>query len=175
MQELPSEAEFRRAVDAVDVLNLVIRSHGELERALKVAISEALVDPHEIEMERMSFPLKVDLAVALGVIREDVRPLMIKLNRIRNTFAHDSRADFTDKEAAEVLGAFSPAHREGMRTHLDTAKSPREVLRIGFVLAFCEATTAADRVRELKQRRRELVARADALLEETERKYGGKG
>lgn len=91
MRELPTDEEFRKASDAKEILNLVIRAHGELEIAIRVAIAEALAEPHELELERLSFPLKVDLAVALGVMRSAIRPLLLRLNKIRNDFAKDSR------------------------------------------------------------------------------------
>ena len=144
---------------------MVIRAHGEIETALRVAIVEALIEPHELELERLSFPLKLDLAIALGVVRNSVRPLFLRLNKTRNEFAHDPRAEFTEKDARDLVNVLSEGYRDGLKTDLDNAKTPKEILRIVFVVAFLEALGAAERVQEHNKRLQELLRRAHVLFE----------
>jgi hypothetical protein len=164
MRDLPSDNDLHRATHGTDVLNLVIRAHGELEAALRVVIAEALVEPHELELERLSFPFELDLAIALGAIRNSVRPLFLKLNKTRNDYAHNSRAEFTDKDSRDLINLLTEEHRQGVKEHLDNAKSVTEILRIGYVIAFFEARGAAERVREQKRHREEWQRKVEDFL-----------
>jgi hypothetical protein len=127
-------------------------------------VAEALTEPHELELERLTFPLKLDLAIALGIIPSDIRPLFLKLNKIRNTFAHNSRASFDSPEAQELLGTMPAPHRDSVRDYLAAAQTPRDILRIAFVVAFYQAKGAAEHVRARKQRLAELRRDTEAYL-----------
>ena len=69
----PSEVELLDALKEADLLVTAVRGHQFLEALMNLAISEALVNPHAVEVERLAYPLKVDLAVALSMIPEECR------------------------------------------------------------------------------------------------------
>lgn len=169
MRDLPTDDEFRDAVDSKDILNLVIRAHGEIDIAIRIAVAEALAEPHEVELERLTFPLKVDFAIALGVIHSRIRPLLLKLNRVRNSFAHDSRANVSESDRMEVLGTLAPELRQGVEKHIQNANGTKEILRIAFVIGFFECKGAVERVRERKRRQKIWMQDVESFLEETDK------
>lgn len=106
-----SHKEFLAAVNAEEPLAMVMKSHLCIEALLSLAISEFLTAPHALELRRLSFGLKAELAVALGIVPSDCRALFLAANRVRNAFAHDRRAEFTPKQAAALFSALSPRQR----------------------------------------------------------------
>ncbi|EFY2095139.1 hypothetical protein H4B62_003201, partial [Salmonella enterica] len=66
-----------------------------LDRLLTVSINN--VD--SLEMRRISFILKVDILISLGVIRPDFKKLFNNINMIRNVYAHNPYSIFDSKQA----------------------------------------------------------------------------
>jgi hypothetical protein len=77
---------------------------------LNLAISDSLDDPHVLEVRRLPFALKVDIAAALRLIQE--RDLLLAVNGIRNRFAHNRGAELTKKDADALRSASGPHVRE---------------------------------------------------------------
>jgi hypothetical protein len=71
-------------------------------------IAEMLNAPHALDVAFLSAALKTDLAVALGIIRDDDPPIFRKINSIRNTFAHSSRTEFGETDARDFFNAWPP-------------------------------------------------------------------
>jgi hypothetical protein len=66
-------------------------------------IAEMLNAPHALDVASLSAALKIDLAVALGIIRDDDASIFRKINSIRNTFAHSSRTEVRRDRRARLL------------------------------------------------------------------------
>jgi hypothetical protein len=162
--KLPTSDEFRQAADAVDPLVMVIRGHLFIDSVLNSAISEGLFEPHEIEIERFSFPLKLDLAIALGVLRKESRPIFLKLNRLRNEYAHKPDAIINEATAQEIVSSLTKYQRQLVKQFIDEAKRPREFLRIALTVAFFEAKHAAEMALERKLHREVWVEKTEEFL-----------
>lgn len=65
-----SNTLFLSHVNSGDELTMIVRSHQDLDELLAKTISEALVESHFLDVERIPFSLKVELGVALGKIEE---------------------------------------------------------------------------------------------------------
>jgi hypothetical protein len=89
--------EFAQLIGNEDPLSFVIRGHQATEAALVCLIATALPNPHQMELAKLSFQLKVDLAVALQLIRSESRPLFFAVNTVRNRFAHRSGYESMNK------------------------------------------------------------------------------
>jgi hypothetical protein len=72
-----------------DDLGVILRAHLYLESTLVELIREFLEEPQAIKLERLQFPVKLQLAIAVGALLDEyIAPLKL-LNSLRNRFAHD--------------------------------------------------------------------------------------
>jgi hypothetical protein len=147
---IPDKARFLEVVNAADDLHVVIRGHQLVEEALNSAISEALPEPHALEVSKLSFALKIDLASALRVVRSDSRPSLRAINRIRNRFAHQPNASLSDQEALDLRNLLSPWQRYVLGNQVAERDSPRSMLRMVMAVAFIEARNSARRLEDQK-------------------------
>jgi hypothetical protein len=164
----PTNEQFIAILNAPDLAVLSIRGHVAIESALSDVIQQALPDPHHLEVKRLSFPLKVDLAVALKSLHKDSRPLFIKLNTIRNSFAHQATADLDEALAGDLKNSMSELHRKIVGDHFDTAKEPRLILRVATAAAFYEACMADEHLVHKKLEKDAWREEVKVLLKETE-------
>ena len=164
---LYNDQEFRRIVNASDEAVISIRGHVAIESALSELIAHALPSAHEVELERVSFPLKIDLAIGLRAIHPESRQLFLTLNKVRNRFAHKATAILEEKDLAEIKNSMSAFHRKIVGEHFESTKTPRDALRIGTVAAFYEAKAAADHLLTRKIEKEEMLKEIEVLLEET--------
>lgn len=144
--QLPSEDTLRQVMQAPDDLVLVMRGHSLVEGMLVTAIAEAMAAPHELEMKRMPFPLKLDLAIALGILQPRSRGVLMKLNKLRNDFAHDCEACITSSQAQDMKNAFPEHYRQSLAGHLHNDDPARRIVELTLVAAFFEFRTCAENV-----------------------------
>jgi len=95
-----------------DPFVVVLRGHCELERLL----NEVLLSGHEarqgsLEAMDLRWNQKLELAIYLGRVSEQLGPAMRKVNSIRNDLAHGSEAELTAKHEHELWTSFPPALR----------------------------------------------------------------
>ena len=154
--------EMVAIVDADDHAVASIRGQVAIEDALSEVIAHALPSADEVELERIAYPLKVDLAIALGVLSPSSRALFMKLNAVRNRFSHKATAVLEAKDFPEIRNSLSNFHKKMLGQVLDSAKTPRDALRLGTIAALNEARGAA---RGLKVRKVEY----EVLLEESKK------
>lgn len=155
--KFPTEDDFRAAHEAPDLHSMVVRTQSEVEVALRMVISEALEEPHRLELDKLTFPLKVDLAIALRAINPAMRPTFLKLNRIRNNFAHNAHAEFSEQAAKELRSTLPNSHRDKLHTNFDKAKTPRETLKVVFVIAYFEVLGAIERLQDRKSKKAKWI------------------
>jgi hypothetical protein len=86
-------------------LQLIIRAHLLAEQLLFAMLTEGLKNPSIIDLDRLSFTTKARLAVAMGLMEQDVLPPLVGLNALRNNFAHKADYKFADKDKADLLNA----------------------------------------------------------------------
>jgi hypothetical protein len=161
---LPTDDELLAAVNAPDLLTVAIRGHQCVEAALNQLLNAALTAPHEIEIKRVSFAPKVDLAIALGLLRVDSRALFLAVNRIRNQYAHDQQAQFDSNQSADVANAFSSYHRRVTGIDPAVPRAAREALEYAIGITFVEAQSSAERVHNEKVSLAAALARMQKLL-----------
>jgi len=163
-----SAEEFQAIINSGDEFTLAVRGHLAVDSVLSELISSALPEPYEIEISRVSFPLKVDLAIALRVLRPDSRTLFLKSNSIRNRFAHEPKARVTEEGAKEIKAVMTDFHRRIAGAHFIAAETAYSTLRMGLAVAFFEARAAVDHVRARKREMKAWAEEVDVLLKETE-------
>jgi hypothetical protein len=142
---------------ARSTLRLVIRGHQCVESALNRAIAESLAHSHVLEIKRMQFSLKVDLAIALGLVELEARPAFKKLNTIRNRFAHDPDSRLTKAEAMQLYHALSPGQRQALKVDDPNTyfKNAAHAFRESFATIFFSITSAVTRLIDDRMRQEE--------------------
>jgi hypothetical protein len=105
----------RKLIDVIngDPVLALVQTHLQLEYVVIEYIRHGLRNPAQFPIDRLSFPLKVDLAIALGDFPENARKAVLKVNALRNRLAHKLDADITAKDVQELLGETSylqPVH-----------------------------------------------------------------
>jgi hypothetical protein len=103
--------QFFSHIHADDPLQIAIRGHLYIEGELTKLLNEAFPKPEAIDLTRVSFPLKVDLAVAIGVLRPDEKPPYMTLNKLRNRLAHNLDAEVVKSDEMDLYNALSPYHK----------------------------------------------------------------
>jgi hypothetical protein len=99
---------FLGEVFSTDTLTFVIRAHLYAESKLIRLLSDSLPNPRALDIERMSFSRKVDLAHALTLVDETTRRTLTLLNKLRNRFAHNLKSEISDNDLStfvECLGS----------------------------------------------------------------------
>ncbi|MDP3000818.1 MAG: hypothetical protein Q8N47_25265 [Bryobacterales bacterium] len=99
---LPSARQFFPAVNDNDAMKKTIRIHTLIERALIRHIRKALPHPEAIDLKPLPFLAKVDLAIALGQLRADVRGSLSAVNTVRNKYAHEPATRLTAKMTTDL-------------------------------------------------------------------------
>ena len=95
-----------------DNLAIVIRGHLYFESALNRLIEESLREPSEIDVERLTFRLKTELALALEAVPRDLKQPLLLVNSLRNRLAHDIDAEITAKDTNNLFNFFTKHDRE---------------------------------------------------------------
>ena len=89
---------------------MVVRAHIRIELCLNDLISISVVDQAYIEKLNLEYSQKVNLAVALGLLRE-YAPAMLAMGSLRNAFAHRENAVLGKQEANNLLKALPSDER----------------------------------------------------------------
>src|ERR1039458_5146983 len=142
---------FLSHVNSEDELTMVVRSHQDLDELLAKTISEALIESHFLDVERIPFSLKVELGVALGNVEEDMRSPLLKLNGIRNEFAHDSKTTLTEKHVRDFYNVFvfdNPKMREFL--HRPDKTDPITLIRDLISVLFVRLRSNLEKLRDEK-------------------------
>ena len=85
----------RQADDPIVVL---VNVHLHLEAFIIELASRRLAKPAALDFDRLNFPAKLGLAIALGAVPEIAGPALRTINTIRNRLAHNLRADVTEAD-----------------------------------------------------------------------------
>ncbi len=157
-QKPPTTKDLLAAVnDAPDVLTAVVKGHQCIEEMLAAAVSDALAIPHAVEVADLSFPLKVDLAVGLGMLDPVSRGAFVRLNKIRNGFAHSRSFRFGEDAARDLINALSPLQRR-MLGALGSDGDPDNVLHHVIGILFVQVQSRIAQARDRRAADAELLS-----------------
>jgi len=163
---IPTDAELLTVLNVPDPLTLMIRGHQCVERVLNLAISETLAEPHALEIERQTFAFKIDLAVAIGLVPKDERPAFVKVNRLRNDFAHNLQAAFTADAARELYRSFSPRLRHTLGKELSEFESALHLLSACLAVLYVGLSHKVQETRDNRVREQVIHEMVQAVLQE---------
>jgi hypothetical protein len=162
---LPTNEKIVNLAHTGDVFRHAIVGFSIIEAALEELLAHALVSSHKVELSRMTVGLKVDLAIALGLLQVESKGLIMKLSKIRNHYAHEVEQNNEYCDYQEVKSCFSETQRSLAREHFDPINTFAGALRIAFVCAFYEIKGAITRQERIKQQRAAVALDIQALLD----------
>jgi hypothetical protein len=118
-----------------EILSIVVMGHLVIESLLVESIKTQLKFPDEFDPYSLSFPKKVELCVAQDILSPSQKAVYLKLNTIRNKFAHQLNYDFTFDEAFNYAKEMAIAGFDFSDTTIHTNKeSAREMYGIQLTL-----------------------------------------
>jgi hypothetical protein len=170
-----SREQLEVALGSDDALTVVLKGHLTIEALLDLAISEVLLQPHRLEVQRLGFALKVDLAVALGIAPDEVRGPLVKINTLRNGFAHGSRTNLTKRDARELFNTWPTHIQSAGGTRFESFETPLDTLRDSLWVAVWVLETRITAFRDDKTRGKVLAEMVEEVLgprEERQRRAG---
>jgi hypothetical protein len=149
-------------------LQLVIRAHLYAEQLLFAMLTAGLKNPSAIDLDRLTFPTKARLAVAMGLMTQEVLPPLNGLNTLRNSFAHKADYKFTDKDKLDLLNTM-PSYVVKVMLANEYGKSihTREDVPLERILVVLVCLMEARRqdVVESKQAEQEAITRLREVLD----------
>ncbi|MET3657810.1 hypothetical protein [Sporosarcina psychrophila] len=89
---------FISDTDSDDELQVILRGHLYIEREITGMLRIILEYPDEILSDRFMFMNKVNLAVALGIIKKEDKSVLNKVNSLRNKLAHKLNYSCNEKD-----------------------------------------------------------------------------
>jgi hypothetical protein len=101
-----------RDITSDDLLGAALRGHLWVENELIHIIHELLPRPGAFNLDRISFPSKVELAAALGAISPDDVPAYRNLNTLRNRLAHRFDSQVTEEDERSLFASMTAETRE---------------------------------------------------------------
>jgi hypothetical protein len=114
-------SELLKIVNQDDPLQVVLRGHLVRESSLIKLIESALRHPKEVELQQISFSRRVDLGVAMGVLPKDMRARFLRINQIRNRFAHRLKSQIEDEDIQVLWDGLVEYDRKALQgTNYDT-------------------------------------------------------
>jgi hypothetical protein len=122
MPERLSDDEFDALLTERDAFKLAIRGQAALEAELHASIAEAFPGQMPAELQRLSFPTRLALAEAVGVVPPNFRACFQAFASLRHDSAHGDIQDLTIERAWQLrelmLNTISEDQREDIRSKL---------------------------------------------------------
>ncbi len=94
---------------APNVFSLIVRGHLYCESALASLIRNALKKPDELNVDRLGFQMKVNLAAALGLIPTEYKQSLAALSALRNRYVHQLDYEVTESDQSDFMNTFKSA------------------------------------------------------------------
>lgn len=112
-----------KAVTAEDMLGGFIRAHLHIEFELNIFIQRRLPEG-VLDMLRLEWRKKVDLAIKLGLL-SDLKVPLRKVGNIRNDFAHNLGHQLTPDDVEDLMKSFSSTMKDlAQRGYAQSRKRP---------------------------------------------------
>ena len=93
------------------LVEVLLRGHLWVEQHLVALLETELKRPEALNLDRMAFAQKVNLADALGMVTPDDAGTLRILNGMRNRLAHDLTGQPTEEDVARLESSVSESQR----------------------------------------------------------------
>ncbi len=99
-----------------------------MDAFLTSIINGSLLKPSKLNLDRFTYENKIILCVAFGLIHGEVMPVLQKLGKIRNGFAHKLWPTFENKEALDFINTLRQSQL--LRTRFSEIQPRNNVSRL---------------------------------------------
>jgi hypothetical protein len=114
--DIPKWAEH---LNANDPLAMVVRAHLYVESILNRRIERLLVKKGRLNVVKLKFEMKLNIAASFGAIPDEDYPALKKLNDFRNGFAHNLEKQLTEEDERDLYNCLSAHQRRIVNSILD--------------------------------------------------------
>lgn len=98
---------FENRITKGDILQQLLHGHIYLDHIVTKIIEEELTHPSELKIDRIAFSVKLELAVALGLIKSELSNTISKINSLRNKSVHKLDFEITDRDIVDLRNVTS--------------------------------------------------------------------
>jgi hypothetical protein len=121
-------------ISADDPITILIGVHLHLEAFLIELVTRSLAKPAALDLDRLNFPSKLGLAVALGVVPELAFPALKSINSLRNRLAHNLNAELTDSDARRLVAEMQFVRSASALASIDPLGPAQQIALCAIVL-----------------------------------------
>ena len=120
-----------------ELFDIIIRSHLQCEALLIQLIHQNLKNPKALDIDRLGYQTKLDLANALSLIPEYVFKTLKILGALRNKYSHSIYYEATKKEESMFLDSIRSYNNKTIKKYLSRkARFPNGIQRCLIVVWF---------------------------------------
>lgn len=101
----PSDIEFFNLMATAKPFEMVIKSAMVIESEIEEIFNRAFIEPTRVHKMDLRYEQKLELALALG-LDERFGPPLRNLAKVRNIFAHQIDATFSNAQANDFFSSF---------------------------------------------------------------------
>lgn len=116
------------SIVAHNPFTFVIKGHVLVDAFVTSIINGSLLKPSKLNLDRLTYETKIILCVAFGLIHDEVMPVLQKLGKIRNGFAHKLWPTFENKEALDFINTLRQSQL--LRTRFSEIQPQNDVSRL---------------------------------------------
>ena len=156
----------RTRLNSGDDWQKIIQAHLFFDHILNRILFESFNTPDGVDLDRMAFSAKNDLAYAIGLIPKYYRDILKGINRTRNKIAHDLNFEVDDRESKKIYDLSSKFER----TLIDEqhSENPTEGLLFHSLITFLVTFDLLRQSLETQRKKRaDAIAHARELLRQT--------
>jgi hypothetical protein len=159
---------FLEVINNPDPMIRTIRAHQHVDRILSGLVNARLTDSHYLDVERIPFALRVELAVALGVVELDDRAALLQFNNIRNRFAHEPDTVLTEKDSRDLLNVCGKMVRSMHQRARESPSDPNDCIRDVCACLWIRLECALEQLKDQKLWDRAVIEEAEEVLSPTQ-------
>ena len=127
-------ARYFEGTNTDDEMQSVLRSHLYIEHEITGLLETYLKEPEVILGRNFFFMNKINLATALGLIEKDERIIFLKINNLRNKFAHNLHFNLSEDDYSNLYDSFKDDFKK-MRDELSIINDASLVERTKYLLS----------------------------------------
>ena len=105
--EIDVEQFEQHIFEPESAFEILLRGHLWIENLVQRIIEIKIVNTEVLDLDRMGFRQKIDIAQAFGFIHQEDGNAFKTLNRLRNKLAHDLMAEPSESEVTQLVSVLS--------------------------------------------------------------------
>ncbi len=140
--------EFTSDVECENPMQVILKGHLYIEHELIELLKRKLVDHTKLELDKFKFSSLYKLVFALGLLPEEIYPVIKGMNDLRNDCAHDLKYTFGTKECKRIEDTLSGDFKKQYKSFLSSSKKDQtnELIKLQMILFTVWQTIKAENI-----------------------------